>query len=78
MADIYRSARVVYMWLGEEEDESDLAMELAQQIERYLELRLEGKGPSVHLKDFDFRRHWLAMPALLSRPYWVGVPLKVS
>ncbi|KAH8589759.1 heterokaryon incompatibility protein-domain-containing protein [Bisporella sp. PMI_857] len=80
MGKIYETAEVVLMWLGEEENNSNLAMELIQLL--YTTVRKEGRAVFEperfdRLKDLlsniSFEQHWLALGHLFKRPYWSRV-----
>ena len=70
MAQIYKTAQVVVVWLGEASEDSDHAMDAAEKWgmehldkdSRYLVWRHRSG-------DFD-ERSWTALRKLLGRPYW--------
>jgi hypothetical protein len=68
MRDIYRSAELVVAWLGEEKDESDLAMDSIENWAKYLTVPIEEvleKMPNA----FD-NKAWEAVQCLFKRTYW--------
>jgi hypothetical protein len=68
MRDIYRSAELVVAWLGEEKDESDLAMDMIENWAKYLTVPIEEvleKMPNA----FD-NKAWEAVQCLFKRTYW--------
>jgi hypothetical protein len=74
MKDIYAGAEAVVMWLGEEADESDLAMELLRRIEAFSSTEEEPtQDLVVTLTEETFTPHWLALKKLFKRPYWTRV-----
>jgi hypothetical protein len=78
MEQIYRLNASVYMWLGEEADESDLAMETLSLIGAFLdEDRAEqAKKIEQFMKssfDRSYDRNWKAVTGLFSRNYWTRV-----
>ncbi|KAH8595305.1 hypothetical protein B0O99DRAFT_622573 [Bisporella sp. PMI_857] len=79
MEQIYRSNSIVYMWLGEEADGSDLAMETLSLVKDFIE---EPKGEKKDAKlrgimkacfDSSFDQHWLKVTHLFRRQYWMRV-----
>lgn len=82
MRDIYRFAKQVLVWLGEEEDDSNLAMDLITSLEReYVcnhqmtlaaESDMQGTVSRLLTNDLAPRR-WKALTVLLTRPYWSRV-----
>lgn len=76
MGDIYSSADSVLLWLGEEEEQSHLAMELIQLLIEKANVVVEiGFIESIEsitdiVDDPSFITHWKALSALLNRPYW--------
>lgn len=65
MGDIFANAAVVLMWLGKEEEESNLAMEFLQRME------MDSKSNvAEQYQNTAFEPHWSALGRLLGRPYW--------
>jgi hypothetical protein len=83
MGEIYNKADAVLMWLGEEKDDSNRAMELVQWLvdigEAFVasadvDPRKETIERFVRLfKDSSFDEHWFALKRLFKRPYWTRV-----
>jgi hypothetical protein len=74
MKDIYAGAEAVFMWLGEEADESNLAMELLQRIEKFSKIEEEANQHLIiTLTEEIFTPHWSALEKLFKRPYWTRV-----
>ncbi|EON66687.1 hypothetical protein W97_05933 [Coniosporium apollinis CBS 100218] len=75
MRDIYGEARSVFVWLGDEADESDVAIMWAQMIYEDLELRKDVVGKWFYMMDslkdqnMGLRVH-LALYRLFLRPYF--------
>jgi hypothetical protein len=72
MRTIYRTAREVVIWLGEEGDESSRAMKLVKTLSKASDegtcptlQDLIGKSPEVFRKGV-----WQALGQLMIRPYW--------
>jgi hypothetical protein len=82
MSLIYKSATWVIMWLGEEEDDSDLAMDFIARFKANGDIALGTPVPGYPSKhdaikdiqsmvgDDSFKREWAALESLFSRPYW--------
>jgi len=77
MGNIYKGARPVYIWLGEEMDDSNLAMELIQLLETMTRDIKSGKTKketpklwSDIMRDKSYEQHWPALSKLCNRPYW--------
>lgn len=71
MRRIYKTASVVTVWLGEAADDSDLAMQLLNDMGNdksrgpgQKELKYEPASPE------KTEQHWQAISALFSRPWW--------
>jgi hypothetical protein len=83
MRSIYEKAACVLMWLGEEADDSDLAMNLLSKFGTIMTMsdndgvEAEEKAGSQTLADVcgdaSFNQHWIALRRLFSRPYWSRV-----
>jgi Heterokaryon incompatibility protein (HET) len=79
MGEIYRRARVVLMWLGEEGEDSAIAMELLRQLKLNDRDETTPYSPEYtnHCREFLYNRcyepHWKALVMLLQRPYWTRV-----
>jgi len=83
MWKIYQNAEFVLMWLGEEEDSSNLAMELVQLLHKAVSdgdriVPLDAEPHRLdRLKDvfsnISFDQHWSALGHLFKRPYWSRV-----
>ncbi|KAH8592659.1 heterokaryon incompatibility, partial [Bisporella sp. PMI_857] len=67
MRAIYEQADCVKIWLGEEEQRSDLAFTLAHQLVDY---NARGEDTSLLINDPRIARHFRAFQLLLWRPYW--------
>lgn len=68
MGNIYKKADIVIMWLGEEEDDSDIAMNF---LEIFKDELLSRSGDSgFMMRDTAFDRTWVAVGKLFQRPYW--------
>jgi Heterokaryon incompatibility protein (HET) len=67
MRKIYSRARKVHIWLGLAQDDSHVALNLAQNLydERFLEVRIARR-----FDDPDISRQLKALAKLFSRPYW--------
>jgi hypothetical protein len=66
MKEIYTKANEVYVWLGVESEESDLAMQyISRKGKHDLKPRGDGYFP------FSTNRERKALSALFERPYWV-------
>ncbi|KAF4627343.1 hypothetical protein G7Y89_g10815 [Cudoniella acicularis] len=72
MANIYRGASSVIVWLGEERDDSDLAMDTCVEWGGHY-AKAEDKN-HLHILEYVIepfnKRPWLAVRNLLRRPYW--------
>jgi hypothetical protein len=64
MLDIYRSANQVFVWLGRESEDSDLAMDLIARMPTLDFNRLRSA-----LSEADYRE-WAALRAFYRRPWW--------
>jgi hypothetical protein len=76
MGNIYNSAAEVWMWLGEEESDSNLAMELIQRVGSFMEAPPNSEtGHSCWslVSDPTFEPHCEALRLLFDRPYWKRV-----
>jgi len=77
MKSIYQNAYQVVIWLGEASDNSDLAfLWIGRLKSAFDELKARPHTPISELelfnliKDTAFDNHWVALRALLYRPYW--------
>ncbi|KAF9693789.1 hypothetical protein EKO04_008129 [Ascochyta lentis] len=75
MQKIYHHAEEVVVWLGEESDNSDLAMDFIKLLEK---IRREASSveqirTSFDLQTYKYTVHWKALEALLSRNWWSRV-----
>ena len=79
MSHIYRRTAEIDIWLGEEEDESDLAMDLIIEHENTcgcgakienIEGNLEALYESFEKETESWTSHWRALGKLLSRPWF--------
>ena len=74
MTRIYRKATGVHIWLGEENEDSDLAMSLVRQLGETSQ-----QGPGVQglaypdVSEEQRAAHWKALIALLERSWWARV-----
>ncbi|ROV95429.1 hypothetical protein VMCG_08499 [Cytospora schulzeri] len=72
MRSIYKTAREIVVWLGEEADKSDLAIRLIRKMAESCQ------KDTIMLLGQDLRAHpdlfgagcWLGLALLMSRPYW--------
>ena len=70
MAEIYRDAQSVLVWLGKATDDSNHAMKIARKWgKKHLDRESRYLVLKVRNKKFD-ERSWKALSKLLSRPYW--------
>lgn len=71
MRRIYKRAAGVRIWLGEEADDSAMAMDLVGQFADPPE-RGPGAAPVIYpsLSEDQTLRHWKALAALFRRPWW--------
>ncbi|MCJ1355721.1 MAG: hypothetical protein MMC33_005713 [Icmadophila ericetorum] len=67
MRRIYTRVGFVYAYLGQEQDGSDLAMDL---INWYSKLKFRSKKTFRRLADPQFAVHWTALEKVLERSYW--------
>jgi hypothetical protein len=72
MQNIYGNARAVIAWLGEEENESDKAINLIESLSNACG---EGRGEELEARlneepDCLGNGGWLALHELMNRPYW--------
>jgi hypothetical protein len=71
MRRIYHSAPRVVVWLGDEADDSRLAMQTAAEI-----AAIPARGPGSKVDDYptlsdeEKIRKWKALAALFRRPWW--------
>jgi hypothetical protein len=74
MTRIYRKANGVHIWLGEEDDDSELAMDLVRQLGSSGR-RGPGEQNVVYPKTTAEQRvaHWRALTAVFQRPWWERV-----
>jgi len=70
MGDIYERAHEVLMWLGEEKDDSSMAMELINHMDK---TRHDFALWSNIFLDVDFKLQWEALERLMKRMYWTRV-----
>ena len=74
MRDIYRSAQIVYVWLGDEADDSDLAMKFVPRLLQTTQTSGQYSCPctieKAGLPQWN-AKEWKAVVALLCRP-WFG------
>jgi hypothetical protein len=71
MTRIYNKGMGVHIWLGEEADNSSLALDLARQLGTYVQ---RGPGePEIVYPDIPIEKkvqNWQALTALFQRPWW--------
>ncbi|KAH8800401.1 heterokaryon incompatibility protein-domain-containing protein, partial [Xylogone sp. PMI_703] len=75
MTRIYAQCRSVEIWLGEEADDSKLAMQVIQKLSDGDPVRGPGEKKVV-LQEISKKqrvRHWRALTALFQRPWWQRV-----
>jgi hypothetical protein len=75
MSQIYQSASGVWVWLGPAADNSDLAMDVIDEVSNYPEDMRGEASRSIKwvrriLYESEFSAHRLALQLLFSRPYW--------
>jgi hypothetical protein len=73
MRRIYKGSSVVYVWLGDEADDSSTAMDILSTLAAPKPTPGE---KAIHYPSFteeDVARHWKALKALLKRPWWERV-----
>jgi len=88
MNSIYKNAKIVFMWLGEEADSSDLAMDILSLCENQIvqgarikaagrwsraEHEAQGKALVKLFRDEIYDKHWEAVAHLFVREYWARV-----
>ncbi|KAH7258717.1 hypothetical protein B0J15DRAFT_396321 [Fusarium solani] len=85
MTNIFQSAARVYIWLGEEEDESDIAIQFLESITPIASAEMDGQNPK-HLPTIDFPKvedpTWSILTKLLERKWfrrvWVAQELVLA
>ncbi|KAL6365750.1 hypothetical protein LRP88_00325 [Fusarium phalaenopsidis] len=85
MTNIFQSAARVYIWLGEEEDESDIAIRFLEKINPIASAEMDGPDPK-HLPSIDFPKvedpTWSILTKLLERKWfrrvWVAQELVLA
>ncbi|KAM6519042.1 hypothetical protein FALCPG4_012696 [Fusarium falciforme] len=85
MTNIFQSAARVYIWLGEEEDESDIAIQFLERITPIASAEMDGQDPK-HLPNIDFPKvedpTWSILTKLLERKWfrrvWVAQELVLA
>jgi Heterokaryon incompatibility protein (HET) len=65
MRNIYQTASKVLVWLGEEGQDSDMAMDLVPRL-KDIDLR----NIPLYIEDPDMRKAWDALHRLCRRPWW--------
>jgi hypothetical protein len=71
MGLIYTKADTVIMWLGEEENSSDMAMNFLNEFRQVLAEDSQGRAQiSQMLGDAAYDPAWVALRHLFERPYW--------
>lgn len=85
MTNIFQSAACVYIWLGEEEDESDIAIQFLESITPIASAEMDGQNPK-DLPTIDFPKvedpTWSILTKLLERKWfrrvWVAQELVLA
>ena len=72
MRSIYKKADTVIMWLGEENDDSKIAMPFLKTFREALHLRSGEKVSQIMLNE-EFNLCWAAVGKLFQQPYWSRV-----
>lgn len=72
MGEIYKNSGRVLMWLGEEEADSNVAMELVRHFEEAMKTRARERYIEL-LTSEEFEPHWKALNLLFQPPYWKRV-----
>ena len=72
MGEIYKNSNGVLMWLGEEKEDSNLAMELVRHFEEAMKTQATERYIDL-LTSEEFEPHWKALNLLFQRPYWQRV-----